>query len=771
MEVPGLSAEQRALRDALWSLLSGCYCLDQYDDAHAQGWSAEVWDAVRGPGAIGIHVAENLGGQSGGLADLCVVAEAFGRALYDGPYLTSQLAGFLVSRVAWPEGAGKADSIVRGDLQVAMPWRWLEADSCPSLALSSRKVSGEVNGVLNAVDADLMILMCNQQATDVRRCVAVLAEDYTVTSTSSVLDRTRPVSRVVFHNAPVLELTPLDGDRRRLLHDLADLSSLVVSAEQLGVASRCLDDVVEYLGTRSQFGRPIGSFQALRHRVADLLLDVEALRSLVYSAASIDQHSEHFSAEVDCARRLASNVGVSVAGSAIQLHGGFGFTWEARVHHYLRRAKLNQSIFTGGAELARLAQGLAGAEDTAVSLVPGRSPDDDRSQMRAEVRNALSTVLPPGWTGFAALREQERETFLKEWRSFQSDRRWLALEWPREYGGSGLTEAQQVVLQEEFARADVPAVPDVSDVMGIHLLGNTLIAHGTSEQRKHFLPRILSGTDRWCQGFSEPNAGSDLAGIQTRAELRDGRWVINGQKIWTSGARQANWIFLLARTEPTRPKHQGLTFLLVPMHQEAIEVRSIRQISGAEDFCEVFLSDAVTDESNIVGKPGEGWDVAMSLLRFERGSTATALAWRLGEEFRQIVYLAKSAPGTSAAASTTRLADTFVRLRSLEALSRRMVAGDLPGSDRGVDASLYKLSWSHYWQVATELAVDLCIDELVTAPATPGPVTVDAGHLGPADDPHFWWQKYLNARAATIYAGTSEIQRDIVAGRILGLPR
>lgn len=756
MQAAVLTAEQGALRDALWSLLSGCYHLDRYDDPEAGGWSAKVWDAVCGSGAIGVHLPEDVGGQGGSVAELCVVAEVFGRALYDGPYLTSQLAGSLAARLAWPDGGETAGRIIRGDLQVALPWR-APGPGGSWQASPAGRLTGEVTGVLNASAADLLLLPHND---DGGRWYAVRAGDYTVASTSNVVDRTRPLSRVLVRDAPAVELAA-DGSRPGA--DLASLSSLLISAEQLGVAARCLDDVVAYLKVRHQFGRPIGSFQALRHRVADLLLDVESLRSLVYSAANTNSASAQWPVEVDCARKLASAVAVGAASAAVQLHGGLGFTWEARIHHFLRRAKLNQLIFTGGTETARLLQHLQHLPDAA-----GPAPAD-HAELRQQVRQALRDLLPLGWSGFGSLGEGERAEFVRRWRTFLSRHGWLAPGWPAEHGGGGLCEAQQVVLQEEFARAGLPPVADVADVMGIHLLGNTLIEFGADDQRQRFLPRILSGADRWCQGFSEPDAGSDLAGVKTRAELRDGRWVINGQKIWTSGARQADWMFLLARTEPDRPKHRGLSFLLVPMHQDSVETRPIRQISGAEDFCEVFLSGATTDESNIVGQRGDGWDVAMGLLRFERGSTATALAWRLDAEFRQIIQLAKRCQ--PAPATALRLADIFVLLRSLGALALRMVAGDLPGVSAGVDASLYKLRWSHYWQAATELAVDLCLTDLVTAPVTLDPLTVDAGHLGPADDAYFWWQKYLNARAATIYAGTSQIQREIIATRILGLAR
>jgi len=232
---------------------------------------------------------------------------------------------------------------------------------------------------------------------------------------------------------------------------------------------------------------------------------------------------------------------------------------------------------------------------------------------REKVQAFLAEHLPGDWKGVGALDGDARVSFTEEWRRVLYENGYLAVSWPKEYGGQALTPLEQVVIAEEFARAGVPS-GGPNDVFGIQMVGNTIIQWGTEEQKRHFLPRILAGDDRWCQGYSEPNAGSDLGNIGCRAALDGDEWVINGQKIWTSAAHTANWIFVLTRTDPEAPKHKGITFLLCPMEQPGIEVRPIKMLTGSSEFNEVFFTDARTARDNVVGEPNAGWGVAMTLL-------------------------------------------------------------------------------------------------------------------------------------------------------------
>ncbi|NDG77618.1 MAG: acyl-CoA dehydrogenase, partial [Acidimicrobiia bacterium] len=240
---------------------------------------------------------------------------------------------------------------------------------------------------------------------------------------------------------------------------------------------------------------------------------------------------------------------------------------------------------------------------------------------REKVQAFLAEKLPANWKGIGALDGDELETFIKEWRVHLAQARYLAPGWPAEFGGGGLSALEQVIVAEEFTRAGVPTGA-MNDVFGIQMLGNTLLLFGTEEQKRHYLPRIISGDDVWCQGYSEPNAGSDLSNLGLKAELDGDEWVLNGQKIWTSAGHLATHIFTLARTDPTAPRHKGISFLLVDMRQPGIEVRPIRMISGESEFNEVFYTDVRVPKANVVGGVNNGWAVAMALLGFERGEAA-----------------------------------------------------------------------------------------------------------------------------------------------------
>lgn len=258
---------------------------------------------------------------------------------------------------------------------------------------------------------------------------------------------------------------------------------------------------------------------------------------------------------------------------------------------------------------------------------------------RDRIREFVAEHLPPGWPGPGALPPHEREEFARHWRRALAGAGLVAVSWPTEYGGGGLSPMEQVVLAEEFARAGAPERAE-NDLLGIDLLGNTLIALGSEAQKRHFLPRILSGEHRWCQGFSEPEAGSDLASVRTRGVLDGDEWVINGHKIWTSAGTTANWIFLLARTDPSAAKHRGLSFLLVPMDQPGVVVRPIVNAAGHSSFSEVFLTDARTSAGNVVGRVGDGWSTAMTLLGFERGSHIATAAIDFERDLQRLCDLA-----------------------------------------------------------------------------------------------------------------------------------
>ena len=395
----------------------------------------------------------------------------------------------------------------------------------------------------------------------------------------------------------------------------------------------------------------------------------------------------------------------------------------------------------------------------------------EAESFRAEVQTVLAQELPPGWPGIGAIAaRQDAERFAAQWRQVLYRRGLLGITWPAEYGGCGLSRLHQVVLMEELAWAGVP-FGEHTDLFGIKMLGSTLLHWGTAEQKARFLPRILSGEDRWCQGFSEPGAGSDLASLTTRARLDGGEWVIDGQKVWTSVAHRANWIFLLARTDPQARGHRGISFLLCPLEAPGIEIRPIRQLTGDSDFNEVFFTGARTPADLVVGAPGEGWQVAMTLLGHERGEEAATNPILFRAELDRLLALAAEHGRDHDPLIRQRLAWCYARVEIMRYLGYRILTQALSGSELGAAASVAKLYWSGYHVAATELALDIQgLDGLV--PEGRGPLrAVRTDDPGAPNSSGSWLGAFLNARAGTIYAGTSEVQRNILAETVLGLPK
>jgi hypothetical protein len=389
---------------------------------------------------------------------------------------------------------------------------------------------------------------------------------------------------------------------------------------------------------------------------------------------------------------------------------------------------------------------------------------------RARIRTFLDEQLPPGWQGTGALAGDEAAAFTQRWREVLFEHGLLGISWPREYGGAGLSKLEQVVLAEEFAKAGVPMYA-TSDTFSIKMLGNVLLRLGTEAQRRHFLPRILRGEDVWCQGFSEPDAGSDLGSLRTKAELDGGEWVISGQKIWTSRAQFANWIFLLVRTDPTAPKHRGITFVLCPLDQPGVEIRPIRQMGGDSDFNEVFFHEARTAASNVVGQVHGGWAVAMALLGFERGEESATNPIAFRAEYDRLLEMARRRGRTTDPVVRDRLAAQFARVEIMRFLGYRVLTGYLADMDPGNESSVVKLFWSEYHRDTTRLALDVLGADALVVEGRPPARSFRADDPGAPNSSASWLGTLYNAVGGTIYAGSSEVQRTILGESILGLPK
>jgi alkylation response protein AidB-like acyl-CoA dehydrogenase len=377
------------------------------------------------------------------------------------------------------------------------------------------------------------------------------------------------------------------------------------------------------------------------------------------------------------------------------------------------------------------------------------------ASFRDEVRNWLAEHLVGQFAPLVGAggpgREHEHVELRQEWEKELGRGGWIGLGWPVEAGGRGASIADQVVFHEEYAKAGGPGR---IGHLGEQLLAPTLIAFGTQEQKDRFLPGILSGEELWCQGYSEPDAGSDLAGVRTRASLLDDGWHIDGQKVWTSLAHVADWCFVIARTDPSSSRHKGLSFLLVPMHQPGVEVRPIVQLTDTSEFNEVFFDDARCSSDNVVGAPGEGWRVAMGLLAFERGVSTLGQQVGFTRELSHLLDLARSNGAYDDPLLRTALHESWAGLQTLKHQALRTLSSDA-ASSTGVEANINKLLWANWHRSLGELAMRV---------SGPSGLLVD-GELDELQS------LFLFTRSDTIYGGSNEVQRNIIAERHWGLPR
>jgi alkylation response protein AidB-like acyl-CoA dehydrogenase len=406
--------------------------------------------------------------------------------------------------------------------------------------------------------------------------------------------------------------------------------------------------------------------------------------------------------------------------------------------------------------------------------------DDEAESFRAEIRDWLADNLPAGWVEAAERGEaldmtsDQRKEFNDSWPKKLFAGGWICATWPIEYGGKGLSTLQGVVLAEEFARVKAPLR---ADFFGDTLVGPTILQWGSEEQKREFLPKILSGEMRWCQGFSEPDSGSDLASLKTAAVLDGDEWVINGQKVWTTQGDDADYCFLLTRTDPEAPKHRGISYLLVPMRQPGIEIRRITQPDGTAEFCEVFFSDARCPARNVVGDVNDGWRVANSTLAFERGQSATTGYRRFQEEFGLLLDAARQRHADADPLIRQRLAEYYTEIQILRVNGMRTVSAQLAGkrdADVAALSATNKMFWSEMHQRAMELALDLfgaealLVDSGPPSGSWPGTLRASRRDGYPASP---MMSSFFFSRSETIWGGTSQIQRNIVGERILGLPK
>ncbi len=674
-------------------------------------------------GLLGLHVPEEHGGQGYGITELAIALEELGRALVPGSFLPTVLASAVLLAAGEPQKllAGLTDGSAAGAVSLA-PGLAGRPDPDGGLILD-----GTSSPALGASLADLVILPAQTDQGEV--WVAVDAADLEITALDS-LDVTRPVAQVRADQVHLPADRVLAG-----LHTAAvsSLAATLFGAEACGIADWAVHTAAEYAKIRHQFGRPIGQFQGVKHRCARMLTAAEQAAATVWDAARAQpgpagggsDPGAEFAAAV--AAVMAIDAAVNCADACIQVLGGIGYTWEHDAHLYYRRALSLRALLGPSGEWAQRAAALAlegVSRPLQVDLPAAAEP------LRAEVRRELAAI--------AALEPAARTEQL-------AAGGWVTPHLPRPWG-RGAEPLEQIVIAEEMktARLRTPAL-----FIGAWVVP-ALVQYGTPAQQEQFLPPTLRGELIWCQLFSEPGAGSDLAGLSTRAERIDGGWRLTGQKIWTSLAKQAAWAICVARTDPAAPKHDGITYFLVDMHSPEVTVRPLREITGETMFNEVFLDGVVVPDHHVVGEVNGGWRVARTTLANERVSLSKSWTFGCGvPELLDCVRGLGQDPGQALLARTGRLVSEG---HAIDLLGVRVTLKQLSGTEPGATGSVRKLlGMRHAQQVAEE-----CWSM--------------QGPDGALASSH-WTRQTLFTRALTIGGGTTEIQLNIIGERILGLPR
>lgn len=673
----------------------------------------QMWRELADMGWFGIHIPEEFGGSGYGLTELAIIVEEFGRALAPGPFLPTAITSAIVA------ARGDADTKAR-------LLRGLADGTCigatglgGNLSFSGHTISGDAGIILGAGLADILALRVGDDVV----IVEAHAPGVSVLQAAS-FDPTRRSSTVTLADVASSFATVLPGAA-----DIARaLARVLASAEAVGAAQDCLDTALSYVKVREQFGRTIGTFQAVKHHLANMLVAAEAAVSAVWDAARACAGDEReLELIAACAATLAIPAYIRNAELNVHLHGGIGFTWEHDAHLHLRRAITLRALFGGSSPAIDVYElSAAGVRRRNRIDLP-----DHAEQLREQVRSDID-----GWADLVP--DQLRVKMLEIG--------YLVPHWPKPWG-RGADAVEQLVIEEELSAANIKR-PDLSITGWVTL---TLIQCGTPDQITRFVEPALRGEHIWCQLFSEPGAGSDAAAVSTKATRVEGGWRITGQKVWTSLAHVCHMGLATARTNPDAPKHAGVTTMIIDMSAEGVEVRPLRQITGGAEFNEVFFTDVFVPDRNVVGEPDKGWAVARATLGNERVTIGGG-----GDEgdTESLIELVERY-GDRVAGANERAGRCIADGHAVRLLNLRRAARSVTGAGPGPEGNVTKLLLAEHVTNRNSLASELY-----------GPLTAlacgdgaDAGVLE------------LGSRAYAIAGGTSEITRNQIAERILGLPR
>lgn len=685
------------------------------------------WQAAAEQGLQGVHLAESVGGQGFGILELAVVLAEFGYGAVPGPFVPSAIASALIA-------AHDPQAKVLAELATGAA---IAAYALDSGLTATRHgdvlvIRGEVRAVPAAAQASVLVLPV---AIESRDEWVVLRNDQLEIEAVKSLDPLRPIAHVRANAVDVSDDALLSNLTMTTAHALM---STLLSAEA-GVARWATDTASAYAKIREQFGRPIGQFQAIKHKCAEMIADTERATAAVWDAARALDDAGESSSDVEFAAAVAATLAPATAQrctqDCIQVHGGIGFTWEHDTNVYYRRALMLAACFGRGSEYPQRVVDTAttaGMRPVDIDLDP--STEKLRAQIRAEV---------------AALKAMPREP-----RTVAiAEGGWVLPYLPKPWGRAA-SPVEQIIIAQEFTAGRVKR-PQIAIATWIV---PSIVAFGTDNQKQRLLPPTFRGDIFWCQLFSEPGAGSDLASLATKATRVDGGWRITGQKIWTTGAQYSQWGALLARTDPSAPKHNGITYFLLDMKSEGVQVKPLRELTGKEFFNTVYLDDVFVPDELVLGEVNRGWEVSRNTLTAERvsigGSDSTFLP-TLGE-FVDFVRDYRF-EGQFDQVARHRAGQLIAEGHATKLLNLRSTLLTLAGGDPMAPAAISKLLSMRTGQGYAEFAVSSFGTDAVIG---------DTERL-----PGKWGEYLLASRATTIYGGTSEVQLNIIAERLLGLPR
>lgn len=686
------------------------------------------WQAAAEQGLQGVHLAESVGGQGFGILELAVVLAEFGYGAVPGPFVPSAIASALIA-------AHDPQAKVLAELATGAA---IAAYALDSGLTATRHgdvlvIRGEVRAVPAAAQASVLVLPV---AIESRDEWVVLRNDQLEIEAVKSLDPLRPIAHVRANAVDVSDDALLSNLTMTTAHALM---STLLSAEAVGVARWATDTASAYAKIREQFGRPIGQFQAIKHKCAEMIADTERATAAVWDAARALDDAGESSSDVEFAAAVAATRAPATAQrctqDCIQVHGGIGFTWEHDTNVYYRRALMLAACFGRGSEYPQRVVDTAttaGMRPVDIDLDP--STEKLRAQIRAEV---------------AALKAMPREP-----RTVAiAEGGWVLPYLPKPWGRAA-SPVEQIIIAQEFTAGRVKR-PQIAIATWIV---PSIVAFGTDNQKQRLLPPTFRGDIFWCQLFSEPGAGSDLASLATKATRVDGGWRITGQKIWTTGAQYSQWGALLARTDPSAPKHNGITYFLLDMKSEGVQVKPLRELTGKEFFNTVYLDDVFVPDELVLGEVNRGWEVSRNTLTAERvsigGSDSTFLP-TLGE-FVDFVRDYRF-EGQFDQVARHRAGQLIAEGHATKLLNLRSTLLTLAGGDPMAPAAISKLLSMRTGQGYAEFAVSSFGTDAVIG---------DTERL-----PGKWGEYLLASRATTIYGGTSEVQLNIIAERLLGLPR